>query len=169
MPFFWNSKVNSTAWRRKESGQGRNAGRAIKRVQAKRTIRIGRKVEMSFTYANVSVWGQKTFKAMEMLENTGSTYITLDSKTLGELGLLATAYKVDLTVADGGRVEARLLLAEVETGGRRSPAFVAEVETPTPLLRVYALERLGFKVNPKTGALEGIAPEGGYLLRHSHA
>jgi predicted aspartyl protease len=35
---------------------------------------------------------------------------------------------------------------------------------PTPLLGVYALETLGFKVNPRTGELEEISPEGGYLL-----
>jgi predicted aspartyl protease len=29
---------------------------------------------------------------------------------------------------------------------------------------VHALETLGFKVNPRTGELEEISPEGGYLL-----
>lgn len=62
------------------------------------------------------------------------------------------------------RVEARLFLAEVEVQRRRGPVFIAELETPTPLLGVYALETLGFKVNPKTGELEEISPEGGYLL-----
>ena len=39
---------------------------------------------------------------------------------------------------------------------------VAELEMP--LLGVYALETLEFKVNPKTGEIEEISPEGGYLL-----
>ena len=42
--------------------------------------------------------------------------------------------------------------------------LVAGLETPTPLLGVYALETLGLKVDPRTGELEEIAPEGGYLL-----
>jgi predicted aspartyl protease len=44
--------------------------------------------------------------------------------------------------------------------------LVAELETPTPLLGVYALETLGFKVNPSTGEVEEVSPEGGYLLSH---
>ncbi len=69
-----------------------------------------------------------------------------------------------ITLTDGRSVEAKLYLAEIEAGGRRGPAFVAELSTPTPLLGVYALETLGFKVNPMTGELEEISPEGGYLL-----
>jgi predicted aspartyl protease len=67
-------------------------------------------------------------------------------------------------LADGRRVRAKLFLAEVEVKGRRGPAFVAELNVPTPLLGVYALETLGFKVNPRTGELEEVSPEGGYLL-----
>ena len=57
-----------------------------------------------------------------------------------------------------------MFLAEVEVKRRKDPAFVAELETPKPLLGVYALEILGFKVNPRTGEIEEISPEGGYLL-----
>jgi predicted aspartyl protease len=52
----------------------------------------------------------------------------------------------------------------MEVKGRRGPAFVAELNVPTPLPGVHALETLGFKVNPRTGELEEISPEGGYLL-----
>ena len=51
---------------------------------------------------------------------------------------------------------------EVEVKGRKGQAFVAELEML--LLGVYALETLGFKVNPRTGEIEEISPEGGYLL-----
>ena len=64
-----------------------------------------------------------------------------------------------------GRVRARLYLAEVEVRGRRGPVFVAELDTAIPLLGVYSLETLGFKINPRTGELEEISPEGGYLLK----
>ena len=46
--------------------------------------------------------------------------------------------------------------------GQKRHAFVAELEMP--LLGVYALETLGFKVNPRTGEIKEISPEGGYLL-----
>jgi predicted aspartyl protease len=99
-----------------------------------------------------------------MLVDTGSTYIVLDQKTIEELGLIETPYTVELVLADGRRARARLFLAEVEVKGRRGPAFVAELNVPMPLLGVYALETLGFRVNPRTGELEEVSPEGGYLL-----
>jgi len=68
-----------------------------------------------------------------------------------------------VTLADGGRVSAKLYLAGVEVKGR-GPVLVAELDTPVPLLGVYAPETLGFKVSPKTGELEEISPEGGYIL-----
>jgi predicted aspartyl protease len=124
---------------------------------------------MGFTYVSVIVRGQKTFRPLEMLADTGSTYIVLPSKAIEELGLLQTPYKVNLVLADRRSVEAKLFLAEVEAQGRKGPAFVAELDTPRPLLGVYALETLGFKVNPKTGELEEIAPEGGFLLTAAHS
>ena len=67
-----------------------------------------------------------------------------------------------LILADKREVEVSVFLAEVEVKRRKGHAFVAELEMP--LLGVYALETLGFKVNPRTGEIEGISPEGGYLL-----
>lgn len=119
---------------------------------------------MGFAYVEVTVRGRKGSKSLRMLADTGSTYITLPPGAIEELGLLETPYKVSLTVADKRTVEAKLFLTEVEIGGRRGPAFVAELDTPVLLLGVYALETLGYKVNPKTGELEEISPEGGYLL-----
>ena len=46
----------------------------------------------------------------------------------------------------------------MEVKGRRGPAFVAELNVPTPLLGVYALETLGFKANPRAGEMEEISP-----------
>ena len=96
--------------------------------------------------------------------DTGSTYVVLAPKLTEELGLLETPYKVSLTLADGRRVEASLFLAEAVVAGRKGPVMVAAIPTPQPLLGVHALETLGVKVNPHTGQLEEISPEGGYLL-----
>ena len=113
---------------------------------------------MGFTYVNVTVRGMKASRDVKMLVDTGSTYIVLDPETIKELGLLETPYAVDLLLADGRKIRAKLFLAEVEVKGRRGPAFVAELNAPTPLLGVYALETLGFKANPRTGELEEISP-----------
>ncbi|NAZ33266.1 MAG: hypothetical protein GU356_03080 [Pyrobaculum sp.] len=119
---------------------------------------------MGFTYVNVTVRGMKASRDVRMLVDTGSTYIVLDPETIKELGLLETPYTADLLLADGRKIRARIFLAEVEVKGRRGPAFVAELNVPTPLLGVHALETLGFKANSKTGEMEEISPEGGYLL-----
>jgi predicted aspartyl protease len=119
---------------------------------------------MGFVYIDIKVKGLKASKNIKMLADTGSMYIVLDPKTIGELGLFETPYSVKLTLADKREIETKLFLAEVEAGGRKGPAFVAAVDTPTPLLGVYALETLGFKVDVVSGRLEEISPEGGYLL-----
>jgi predicted aspartyl protease len=118
---------------------------------------------MGFTYVNATVRGMRASRDVRMLVDTGS-YIVPDPKTIKEPGLLETPYTVNLLPADGRRVGAKLFLAEVEIKRRRGPALVAELNVPTPLLGVYALETLGLKVNPRTDELEEISPEGGYLL-----
>jgi len=119
---------------------------------------------MGVVYVSVTVRGAKAAKSIKMLVDTGFTYIVLSPNVVRELDLIKTPYTVELTLADGRKAEARLYLAEVEVKGRRGPAFIAELDVPVPLLGVYALETLGFKVNPRTGELEEISPEGGYLL-----
>ena len=119
---------------------------------------------MGFVYVDVMMKGRKGSGKLRMLVDTGSTYVILGSEAIEELGFLETPYTVNLVLADRDVVKARVFLAEAEVKGRRGPVLVAEVDTPIPILGVYALETLGFKVNPLTGELEEISPEGGYLL-----
>jgi predicted aspartyl protease len=121
-------------------------------------------VEVGFMYVVLVIRG-KGSRSVRALVDTGSAYIVLDPGTVSEIGLLETPYNVELTLADKRRVRAKLYLAEVEAEGRRGPAFVAEHDTPAPLLGPYALVTLGLKPNPFTGKLEVIGPEGGYLLK----
>jgi predicted aspartyl protease len=119
---------------------------------------------MGFVYVNVIVRGRRASRSIRMLVGTGPTYIVLNTEIIRELDLIETPYTVELTLADKRKVKAKLYLAEVEVKGGRGPTFVAELDVPTPILGVYALETLGFKVNPRTGELGEISPEGGYLL-----
>jgi len=121
-------------------------------------------IDMGFVYADVIVHGIKGSKILKMLIDTGSTYVVLDPETISELGLIETPYKVKITLADRRVSEVKLYIGEVEVKERRGPVFIAELNTPVPLLGVHALETLGFKINPKTGELEEISPEGGYIL-----
>lgn len=88
----------------------------------------------------------------------------LNSQIIKELELSPTPYEATLTLADKRRVKARLYVAEAEAEGRKGPILVAELDIPTPLVGVFALETLGLKPNPLTGKLEVIGSEGGYLL-----
>lgn len=81
---------------------------------------------MGFVYTKVTVHGQRASRSLEMLVDTGSTYIVLNPKTIEEVGLSETRYKVRLTLANKGQVEAELFWAEVETKGRRGLAFIAD-------------------------------------------
>lgn len=118
---------------------------------------------MGYVYVDIVIRGKKE-KKIKALVDTGASYVVLNSQTIKELGLSPTPYKVVLTLADKRQVEARLYVAEAEAEGRKGPILVAELDTPTPLVGIFALETLGLKPNPLTGKLEIVGPEGGYLL-----
>jgi predicted aspartyl protease len=118
---------------------------------------------VGYVYCRVKVRGERE-KEITALVDTGASYLVLDPKTIEEAKLTPTKYEVELTLADKRKVKTRLYLAEVEAEGRKGPVLVAELETPTPLLGVFALETLGLKPNSVTGKLEIIGPEGGFLL-----
>jgi len=118
---------------------------------------------MGYIFVDITLRG-KSSGIVRVLVDTGSAYIILRPETVAELGLHETPYEVELTLADKRKTRSKLYLAEVEVKARKGPAFVAEVDVPTPLLGIYALETLGLKPNPTTGEIEIIGPEGGYLL-----
>ena len=119
---------------------------------------------MGHVYVDVTIRGSQGSRTFRMLVDTGSTYIVLDPDTAKELGLIETPFTVELMLANGSRETAKIYVGQAEVKGRKGPVMIAALKTPTPLLGVYALESLGFKVNPRTGELEEIGPEGGYLL-----
>ncbi|WP_291767005.1 hypothetical protein [Caldivirga sp. UBA161] len=67
-------------------------------------------------------------------------------------------------MANGSREVAKVYIGEAEVKGRRGPVMITAMKMPMPLLGAYALGSLGFKVNTRTGELEEMEPEGGYLL-----
>lgn len=121
---------------------------------------------VGYVYTEIIIRGKRERK-IRALVDTSTSYIVLDPDTVKELELSPTPYEVTLTLADKRRVRAKLYVAEAEAEDRRGPVLVAELDVPTPLVGVFALETLGLKVNPLTGRLEVIGPEGGYLLHYS--
>ena len=120
--------------------------------------------DVGHVYVDVTIRGGQGSKTLRMLVDTGSTYVVLDPDTAKELGLIETPFTVELMLANGSRETAKIYVGQAEVKGRKGPVMIAALKTPTPLLGVYALESLGFKINPRTGELEEIGPEGGYLL-----
>ena len=122
------------------------------------------KLNVGHVYVDVTIKGSLGSKTLKMLADTDSTYIVLDPDIVKELGLIETPYTVELMMANDSRERAKVYVGEAEVKSRKGPVMIAAMKTPIPLLGVYALESLGFKVNPRTGELEEIGPEGGYLL-----
>jgi len=119
---------------------------------------------VGFVYVDVTLRGLRGSRTLRMLVDTGSTYIVVKPEVVEELGFTRTPYTARLVLAGGRVVGANVYVGEAEVRGRRGPVLVVGYETPVPLLGVYALETLGFKVNPVTGGLEEVSPESGYLL-----
>jgi len=119
--------------------------------------------DLGYVYVDLIVRG-KISKNIRALIDTRSNYVIMDSKTISEIGLHETPFEVSLILVDKRKVKTKLYLAEVEAQGRRGPVLTAELDVPTPLLGVYALEALGLKPDPLSGKLEVVGPEGGYLL-----
>jgi len=115
-------------------------------------------------FLDVTLRGLRGSRTLRMLVDTSSTYVVVEPGVVGELGFIRTPYTARLVLAGGRVVDVNVYVGEAEVRGRRGPVLVVGYETPVPLLGVYALETLGFKVNPVTGGLEEVSPEGGYLL-----
>ena len=118
---------------------------------------------MGHVYADFVIRGERA-KSIRAIVDTGSTFIVLDPKTISEIGLQKLPYDVELTVADKRKVKAGIYFGEVQAKGRKGPVMIAELDVPSPLVGVNALEALGLKPNPYSGELEVVGPEGGYLL-----
>jgi len=73
---------------------------------------------VGFVYVDIVVRGTRSSRRVKMLVDTSSTYLVLKPNLVEELGLYRTPYAVELTLADGRKVEAVLYLAEVEVKGR---------------------------------------------------
>lgn len=114
---------------------------------------------MSFIYVNAVIHGRRGKRELRMIVDTGSEYVILNEKIIKELDLIETPYTVELTLADGRKIKAKMYIAEIELRGRKAPIPVLALNTSTPILGLNALASLGFKVNPRTKDLEIMSKE----------
>ncbi|MBI2305449.1 MAG: clan AA aspartic protease [Chloroflexi bacterium] len=93
-------------------------------------------------------------RKVNILVDTGSTYIVLPPEMAQELGTPPPPRKHSVRLADGREAEVEVGTVTVKVDGREAPATAVLLPGAEPLLGVEALEALGLKVDPTTGRLE---------------
>ncbi|MEM0481966.1 MAG: aspartyl protease family protein [Nitrososphaerota archaeon] len=102
---------------------------------------------------------KEKLKEIEFLVDTGAFYTIVPPGLAAELGLEPQEI-ASLVLADSRTVEAEITVAYIKLLDREGVVPVAILETPEPLLGATALEGLGLRVDPATGALEHSRPYG---------
>jgi predicted aspartyl protease len=103
-------------------------------------------------YARVGA-PDRALEELEFIADTGAFYTYLPRGKCGELGIeLIVPHRARTT--DNRPIDLRLGIALMEINGRSAGVVVTEMDVPSPLLGVSALEALGFKVDPVEGRLE---------------
>jgi len=99
-----------------------------------------------------------------ILVDTGATCTILPRGLADTIGVFATPFQVQLTLADRSRKAAAIGMVEVEIEGQQEPVSIAVMDDGVPALGVQGLEVLGFEVNPVTKKLEAVRESGGLAL-----
>jgi len=113
---------------------------------------------MGETKVFVRLYGQKDYRDVEMLVDTGALYTKISDALAREIGVVPDE-AVQMRMADGSIRDAGVGEARIEYGGRSSrtiPVLVGPGEEL--LLGVTTLEILRLKVNPIDGKLEPFVP-----------
>ena len=109
---------------------------------------------MGETRAKVKVYGNRGWKEVDALVDTGATFTNIHTSVAEEIGI-EPKYDTTIELADRRLVQRRLGLAEIEFNGVRRPVLIAfSPDTEEPLIGYTTLENLELKVNPVTGKLE---------------
>ncbi|GBC70914.1 hypothetical protein HRbin02_00687 [Candidatus Calditenuaceae archaeon HR02] len=102
---------------------------------------------------------REKLKEIESLVDTSAFYTIVPPGLAAELGLEPQEI-ASLVLADRLTVEAGITVACIKPLDREGVVPVAILETPELLLGAIALEGLGLRVDPATGALEHSRPYG---------
>lgn len=116
---------------------------------------------MGHTFADLVVHGLKGKCALvKVVVDTGATYTVLPKDVVEAIEPARLPVKTVLELGNGRIVEAETYAMVSQVGGREGPIIAVTFEGAKTVIGVQALESLGFKVNPVTGALEETRPKG---------
>ena len=94
---------------------------------------------------------------VEFMIDTGALYTMLPPRLCEEFGLHLPLRERVLT-ADSHSMVIETGVVHIKIDGREGATIVGKMDVPTPLLGAFALESLGFKVDPVNGVLEPTRP-----------
>jgi clan AA aspartic protease len=94
---------------------------------------------------------------VEFMVDTGALYTMLPPQLCKELGLHMPLRERVLT-ADSHSMVIETGIMHIKIDGREGATLVGKMNVPSPLLGAFALESLGFKVDPVNGVLEPTRP-----------
>ena len=111
---------------------------------------------MGMTYADVKIRGPKSSKDARVLVDTGSTFTWIPAHVLQKAGVEPTSTRRFRTI-EGREINRPVGEALLEFSGERATTIVVFAEKEdASVLGVYALEGLGFEVDPVTKRLKKV-------------
>lgn len=98
-------------------------------------------------------------KEVEFLADTGSWYMVLPPLLAAELELTPVATR-SLTLADGTKADAPLVVVYAKALDGESIALAAILKSPEPILGTSVMEDLGIAVDPVSGEARRVRASG---------
>ena len=111
---------------------------------------------MGMTYASVRIKGPKSSEYARVLVDTGSTFTWIPASVLQKAGVESTSRRRFKTI-EGREIERPVGEVLLEISGERATTIVVFAEKEdASVLGAYALEGLGFEVDPVTKQLKKV-------------
>ncbi len=111
---------------------------------------------MGLTYADVRIRGPKGSEDAKVLVDTGSTFTWIAEQVLEKAGVESTSRRRFRTI-EGREIERPVGEALLEFSGERATTLVVFAEKDdASVLGAYALEGLGFEVDPVSKQLKKV-------------
>jgi predicted aspartyl protease len=89
-----------------------------------------------------------------MFPDTGATGTIIPYRVAEEVGFAKPAHHMTVEYGDGHRKELEAASIVIRIGGRETVDTILLSDVGEPVLGVFTLEVLGFKVNPESGKIE---------------
>jgi len=101
----------------------------------------------TFVEAEVGNLPKTKIKRIRLLADSGASFMTLSPNLSAELGIEPVT-KIDVTLADGRKINADLGFAYVKIADRETISQTLIIDSPEPLLGSFTLQMLGLLIDP---------------------